>query len=500
MLGPVPPHNRGPDRMTASQMADILKPDLCVIGAGAHGLAIALAARRYGARVVLIDQPPEDGEDPQDSEAVAALALAESGRRAEAMREASRFGLANADPRPSLRAVNEHVLETLSATGLEGAPARLEALGVTVLEGPARFIDKRTLGAGGRTIRARRFVIALGARPVVPEVEGLSEVPYFTGRSLFSNAKKLTHLVVIGAGRTGIAMAQAYRRLGSDVTVIEPHAPLARTDPELARVVLDRLGEEGVALRIGAGLRRIVPRAQGIGVEIAQGDGPVEKLDASHILLAAGRVADLAGLEVEKAGLRRNPADPARLFMRPGLRTSNRRIFAVGAAAGGYHAGPEAALDAARIVLSQALFGRPAWPEPVRVPRVLFSDPGIAEIGMTEPEARARLKDRYSVLRGPFSENARARAERRTEGLVKLILNERGRILGAGIVGPDAGEAIALYGLAIANGLGIEALGALVAPHPSHAEIAARLAAEHAASAPPARGRARLAALMRLLP
>ena len=359
------------------------------------------------------------------------------------------------------------------------------------------FADPRTLRAGDTEIKARRFVIATGARLVQPDIPGLLSVPFFTTETIFDNTRKLTHLVIAGAGPTGVELALAHRRLGCEVTLIDPGKPLAQADPELSDIALRRLREEGVALLEESAIVAIQARSQGIGVVVRARDES-QQLDASHILVASERLANLADLNLDAARVRRSKSDTGALSLNSSLRTSNSRIWAVGEAAG--HApSPHLAQIEADIVVRAALLGRPSRFDPAAIPRVTLTDPPIAEIGLTEPMARARFRTGFSVLRASYAENDMARAGRESMGLVKLILGRGGQILGAGIVGTAAPELAALFALAIEQKVPAGRLAELTAPYPSYADIVRQLGEMAAGTAPRSALDQRLFRLNRLL-
>jgi pyruvate/2-oxoglutarate dehydrogenase complex dihydrolipoamide dehydrogenase (E3) component len=386
----------------------------------------------------------------------------------------------------------------IDAVSPQDSIARYEALGVEVIGAEASFIDNRTLKAGETPIRARRFVIATGSHPIVPDIPGLSSVPYFTTDNLFESTRKLSHLVVIGGGAIGVELAQAYRRLGAAVTIVEAATVLNKSDPELVALALRRMREEGVAIIERATITAIQKRALGIGVVVKQDDRE-QTLDASHILVAVGRQPNLAGLDLAKAKIRFEKSDAAQLKLGSNLKTTNRRVYAIGDAAGGLQFTHVAEYQAG-LVLRSALLGLGGRTRPEILPYAIYTDPEIAEIGLTEPQARSRLKSRYKVTRLSFAENDRARTGRDTAGIVKMITDPSGAILGAGIVGPHAGEMIALFSFAIANRLSARHLTAFVAPYPTLSEIAQRIGAEFYREEGTSSWSRRLIAFTRMLP
>jgi pyruvate/2-oxoglutarate dehydrogenase complex dihydrolipoamide dehydrogenase (E3) component len=310
---------------------------------------------------------------------------------------------------------------------------------------------------------------------LIPSIPGLDTIPYFTSATIFDNPRKLTHLVIIGGGPVGLEMAQAYVRLGSAVTVVDIATPLAASDPELAALALRRIAEEGVVIHANTTVVRVQARSQGIGVIIRPADAE-QTLDASHVLVATGRVPNLDRLDLAKANIRLRKGG-TQLLLRPDLRTTNAAVYAIGDAAGGAQHS-HAAMHHADLVVESAILGRRVRHDAALVPSVVFTDPEIAEVGLTEPEARQKHGENYRVLRLSFSENDRARTERQSFGLVKLVTDRTGKLLGAGIVGTAAAEMIALYGFAIGNHMSVSHFRNFVAPYPTLAAVAQGLADE----------------------
>ncbi|HXF55778.1 MAG TPA: FAD-dependent oxidoreductase, partial [Hyphomicrobiaceae bacterium] len=218
--------------------------DLCVIGAGSGGLSVAAAAAAFGRSVVLIEKHKMGG-DCLNYGCVPSKALIAAANRAHAMRTSARFGIAPVEPAVDFRRVHDHVQQVIAAIAPNDSVERFMGLGVRVIPAAARFLDGSTVAAGEHRITARRFVIATGSSPLVPPIPGLDQVPYFTNETIFDNAERPEHLIVIGGGPIGLEMAQAYARLGSRVTVLEAAKALGRDDPELSAVVLKALAEEG---------------------------------------------------------------------------------------------------------------------------------------------------------------------------------------------------------------------------------------------------------------
>lgn len=450
-------------------MADILRADICVIGAGSAGLSVAAGASQMGAKTVLIERALMGGDCLNygcvPSKSLLAAAKAAAGRDL-----AARMGVIYDPPRVDFPAVCEHVRGVIAGIAPHDSQARFEGLGVTVLRSEARFVGPREVEAGGTRIRARRFVVATGSRPVVPPLPGLEEVGYLTNETVFQLGEAPARLIVVGGGPIGCELGQAFRRLGSAVTIVELASLLPNDDPELVELVRLRLRAEGIRLRERA--RAVAVRRDGGGFALEiEHDGGGESLAGDELLLAVGRRPAVEGLGLDAAGIEH---DRKGIKVDRRLRSSNRKVFAVGDVAGGlqfthvagYHAG---------VVLKNALFRLPAKVDNRAVPWVTYTDPELAHVGLSEAAARAGHGD-IRILRWPFAENDRARCERQEGGLVKVVTTPRGRILGASIVGIHAGELIHSWVLAISKGLGIGAMAQMIAPYPTLGEVNKRAA------------------------
>jgi pyruvate/2-oxoglutarate dehydrogenase complex dihydrolipoamide dehydrogenase (E3) component len=446
----------------------LLEPDLCVIGAGSGGLSVAAGAVQMGASVVLVEGGRMGG-DCLNYGCVPSKSLIAAAAHAHAMRSGGPFGVAPVEPEIDYARAMEHVRETIAAIAPHDSAERFEGLGVTVIRAWARFVSEREIEADGARIRARRVVIATGSSPAVPPVPGLDEVPYLTNETLWDLRARPEHLLILGGGPIGMEMAQAHVRLGSRVTVVEAGRALGAADREAAGIALARLRAEGVEIREGATVERV---SGGSGaVTLALSDGG--RVTGSHLLVAAGRRPNLERLDLGTGGVAH---DRQGVTVDRGLRsTTNRRVYAVGDAAGGlqfthlanYHAG---------LVVRSALFRLPVRARTDHVPKVTYTDPEIAQIGLTEEEARAGHGDRVEVHRAPLAENDRARATRETDGLVKLVADRRGRILGVAIAAPHAGDLVQPWALALSKGLKVRDMTGHVAAYPTLGEASKRAA------------------------
>jgi len=451
-------------------MAQQLTPDICVIGAGSGGLSVAAGAAQLGAEVVLIERHKMGG-DCLNYGCVPSKALLAAGKRAQSMRNAAPFGITAVDPEIDHRAVLNHVREVIAAIEPNDSVERFTGLGVNVIQAEGSFKDRSTVIAGDHEIKARRFVIAAGSSPVVPPIPGLDTVPFFTNETLFDAPGFLPHLIIVGGGPIGLEMAQAHRRLGSEVTVIEAATPLSKDDEEVRDVVLRRLAEEGVRILDRARLERADSYGGGIRVTFTK-DGQSYSLDGSHLLLAVGRRPNMDSLNLDAAGVK---YERSGIVVNSGLKTSNKKVYAIGDIAGGpqfthvanYHAS---------IVVRNALFKLPSKANHESIPWVTYTDPELAHVGLTEASARQKFGDKINVLRWPYTENDRAQAERETNGFLKVITNRKGKILGASMVGSHAGELIQMWSLSIEKGMNIKHMASFVSPYPTMAEINKRAA------------------------
>lgn len=446
-----------------------LEPDICVIGAGSGGLSVAYGASQMGATTVLIERHRMGG-DCLNTGCVPSKALLAAAKAAEDMRRAHAFGVNGHAPVVDFAAVNRHVHGVIAAIEPHDSVARYEGLGVRVIQSGARFADARTVIAGDHTIRARRFVVATGSAPAVPPIPGLDGVQYLTNETVFGLTEAPGHLVVLGGGPVGCELAQAHRRLGCRVSLIEMASLLPRDDPELVAVLRDRLVAEGVDVHEGARAERVERLANGIAVHATKG-GTVLRVEGTHLLVATGRRPVVDGLDLDAAGIAH---DAKGITVDAGLRTSNRRVYAIGDVIGGLQF-THVASHHASVVLRNALFRLPARAETRVVPWVTFTDPELAVVGQSEAAAR-RVRSDVQIARFDFAHIDRAIAERRTEGLVKVVATKRGRVLGAGIVGPHAGELVQPWVVALKAGISLATMARTITAYPTLAEVGKRAA------------------------
>ena len=468
-------------------MSRQLTPDICVIGGGSAGLSVAAGAAAFGVPVVLVEKGLMGG-DCLNTGCVPSKSLLAAATLAASRRAGEALGIAPVEPVVDFAAVKAHVRSVIDAIAPHDSVERFEGLGVTVLKGSGTFTAKDTLVVGDTTIRARRFVIATGSHAFIPPVPGLEAVPYFTNETIFDLQTCPEHLLVLGGGPIGLEMAQAHRRLGARVTVLEAGHALGRDDAEHVPLVIEALKAEGVEFLERTHVVRAEATASGISLAVewpeqdgrSDGVGRLGHVEGSHLLIATGRAPSLAGLGLEQAGVEFSARG---IKVDEGLRTSNRRIYAIGDVIGGlqfthvagYHAG---------LVLRSALFRLPVKENREIIPWVTYTQPEIAQVGLLEREARKRYGTRLKTVRVDYSGNDRAQADRKTNGKVKLMAGPGGRLVGASLVGANAGELANLLSLAVSQGLTMKQLAGFIAPYPTYGEIIRRAAVTYYADLP----------------
>jgi len=449
--------------------AKVIKTDICVIGAGSGGLSVAAGASQMGADVVLIEKSAMGG-DCLNTGCVPSKAILAAGHVAQNMRDAAGFGIEAVEPHVDWEKVHDHIHQVIAEIAPNDSVERFEGMGVHVIQAAASFIDDKTVQAGDVQVQAKYFVVATGSSAFVPPIEGLGDVDYYTNENIFDKKEAVEHLIVIGGGPIGMELAQAHRRLGAKVTVMEVARLLVKDDPDLTSIVINHLRKEGIDFYEGGRNLSIAKAEQGIAVSCEM-DKQKACVTGSHLLIATGRKANVNGLNLEAAGIQYNPRG---IDVDARLRTSNKRVFAIGDVAGPYQFTHMAAYQAG-IIIRNILFKIPAKVDYSAVPWVTYTDPELAHVGLTEADAKAQGKE-VRILKWSFAENDRAQAEKRTEGLVKVVTTPKGLILGASIVGLHAGELIHPWILAISQKMKIGAVASAIAPYPTLAEVNKRIA------------------------
>jgi len=455
-------------------MTKSIKTDLCIIGAGSGGLSVAAGAAQLGLDTVLVERA-EMGGDCLNTGCVPSKALLAAGKRAQTHRKKDIKGIKGIkghEPEIDFAAVKDHVRETIKTIEPNDSQERFEGLGVTVIREHARFIGPDTIQAGDQTIKARYFVVAAGSRAAVPPIPGIDESKVYTNENIFELREKPDHLLIIGGGPIGIEMAQAHQRLGVKVSVFDMGPILPRDDKDNVEIIREALKQEGLDLHENVSIKKVTHSETGVRLSIEK-DGEIEEIKGSHLLVAAGRKPNTDGLDLDRAGVETNKKG---IIIDDHLRASNKRVFAIGDIAGGpqfthiagYHAGIIIRIICFKMVWAKVDYKALPW--------VTYTDPELAQVGLTEDEARKKHGDNIKVAEWSFNENDRAIAERMTKGQLKVITEKKGGILGASMVGPHAGELTGLWALAITNNMKMKDITSMIAPYPTLGEINKRAA------------------------
>ena len=443
--------------------------DIAVIGGGSGGLSVAAGAAQMGARVVLIEKHKMGG-DCLNTGCVPSKALIAAGEAAQTVRESGKVGVNGHEPYIDFARVKGHVHGTIARIAPHDSVERFTGLGVNVIKAAAHFVSPTVLQAGEHQIEARRFVIATGSSAFVPPIAGIGDVPILTNETIFELGEAPPRLIVIGGGPIGLELAQAHRRLGCNVVVLEAATILPKDDPEAVAVVREKLLSEGVEILEGAKVTSAAKEGNGVGVSIEIAGG-MRTIRGTHLLVAAGRRANVGSLGLEAAGIEHTRAG---INVDHRLRTTNKRVFAIGDVVGGYQFTHMAAYHAG-IVIRNAVFNLPAKVSYDAVPWVTYTAPELAHVGLSESAAKARDAS-ASALKWPFAENDRAQAERATEGFIKAVVARNGTIIGATIVGKSAGELILPWVLAVKKKLTVGDMASIIAPYPTLSEVSKRVA------------------------
>lgn len=439
--------------------------NVVVIGAGSAGLVAALIAAGAKARTVLIEKGKMGG-DCLNTGCVPSKTLIRSGRVMALLRRAGEYGIDGAGGAVDFARVMARVREVIAAIEPHDSAERYTSLGVECVAGEARIESPWTVAVGGRVLRARSIIVATGARPAVPPVPGLEETGYLTSDTVWSLRELPRRLLVAGGGPIGCELAQAFRNLGSQVTLVDmADRILPREDDDVARVVAERFERDGIRMLAG---RRMVRfgRADGGGFMEAERDGRRERVEFDQVLIATGRRPNVEGFGLEALDMPLTP-DGA-IEVDAAMRTAYPTIYACGDVAGPYQFTHMASFQAFHAAVNALLGNR--WRVRARyraVPWATFTDPEVARVGLSEREAAERGVP-FEVTRHPLDRLDRALAEGEACGFVKVLTAPgRDRILGAAIVGPQAGELIGEFVSAMTWGLGLKKIAATTHIYPT---------------------------------
>jgi pyruvate/2-oxoglutarate dehydrogenase complex dihydrolipoamide dehydrogenase (E3) component len=462
--------------------------DIAIIGGGAGGLSVAAGTARLGARTLLVEREAHLGGECLFYGCVPSKTLIATARARHVMARAGAYGLPAVDlPPVDFAAVRARIQAVITDIRGQDSIERFCGLGAEVRFGAARFVDDHVAEVDGKRVSAAKWVIATGSRAQIPPVPGLAETPHLTNREIFSLERLPERLIVLGGGPIAVELAQAFRRLGSQVDVVQRGGRiLSRDDADMAAEVQRRLEAEGVRFHLGAALTGV--RGQGGRAEVAFDLGGKSVVLTGDALLAAlGRAPNVSGLGLENAGVdytAKGIAVDAR------LRTSRPHIYACGDVTGAYQFTHAAGYEAG-VVVANAVFRLPRKADYTLLPWCTYTDPSLAHIGLNEDMAR-RAGVAYRVVTESFAENDRARAEGETGGWLKLLLGEDGKPLGVQIVGHGAGELLGEWAAVLGGKVPLGKLAGITHPYPTRCEtakaVAGRIAGEKLSS--PARQKA----------
>ncbi len=449
--------------------------DLCIIGAGSGGLSVAAGAAQLGLKTALIEKA-EMGGDCLNTGCVPSKALLHAAAVAQGMRSGSAYGIAPVEPKIDFSAVKDHVFDVIKTIEPHDSQERFEELGANVFREHAAFLDEHTVQAGDQKITARYFIVATGSRAFLPPIEGLEADKALTNENLFELRERPDHLLIIGGGPIGMEMAQAHRRLGSEVSVIEMVRVMQHDDAELVDVVRDSLADEGVQFYEETQVLSVRHSEGGVTVTTEK-NGIRDNISGSHILVATGRTPNCDALGLDKAGV---TFDRGGIDVDARLRTNKKHIFAIGDVAGGEYGGAQFTHVAgyhAGIIIRNIAFKMPAKVDYSALPWVTYTDPELAHVGLSEEKAQAKYgTSKVKTIGWDFDHNDRATAMRETKGQIKVVALKNGRIVGASIVGPHAGELISMWTLAISKKMKLADIAGIIVPYPTLSEVGKRAA------------------------
>lgn len=446
--------------------------DLVVIGAGTAGLVAAAGAAGLGARVALIERNLFGGEC-LNTGCVPSKALIRSARAVHDVRKAAEFGVAAGSIATDFGKAMARMRRLRAGISVHDAVQRFSRdLNVHVFLGPARFLTKDAVQVEGTLLRFKKAVICTGSRPAAPPIPGLDETGFLTNENIFELTELPRRTAIIGGGPIGSELAQAFARMGSEVTVFEQGAQIfPREDADAAGIVHRALERDGVTVRLRAALTNAA-KTGGEKILTWEGDGRREEIPVDEIVVAAGRKPNVEGLGLEQAGIENDARNG--VLVNDRLQTSNRNVYAAGDISSSYKF-THAADALSRIVIANALFGARQKASSLVIPWCTFTDPEIAHVGMTGKEAGAQGRE-IASLTVPFAGVDRAVLEGETEGFARVyVTKKKGLIAGATIVGRDAGEMISEITLAMASGLGLPSLAKTIHPYPTRAEAIKKL-------------------------
>jgi pyruvate/2-oxoglutarate dehydrogenase complex dihydrolipoamide dehydrogenase (E3) component len=444
--------------------------DICVIGGGSAGLSVAAGAVQMGAKVVLIENNKMGG-DCLNYGCVPSKSLITVAQKAYNVSTIEKYGLHASLERVDYKKVKAYIQQVIKQIEPHDSVERFKKLGVTVIQSNAHFHGPQEVQAGNTLIKAKFIAIATGSRPIAPPIPGLDKTPYLTNETVFDLDEQPRRLLIIGGGPIGCEMAQAHAMLGTPVTLLSNSPILPKDDPDLVKVVHKSLKNCDVNLIENIEIEKVEGKKGSITVTYNT-KGKQHHLEGSHLLVAAGRQANVHGLELEKAKIEYTDKG---IKINKRLQTTNKRVYALGDVAGGYQFTHVAGYHAG-LFIKNTLFRIPAKADHHAVPWCTYTYPEMAHVGLNETQAQESYGNNIKILKWSFQENDRAQAMKETEGLIKVITKKNGTVLGCSIVAPHAGEIIHPWIIAVQNKQKLGPIVNTIAPYPTLSEASKRIA------------------------
>ena len=449
-------------------MTNDINTDICVLGAGSAGLVVAASAAFFGVKVVLVEKDLMGG-DCLNYGCVPSKALIYTGKLKAYMRALGKIGIDLEIPETNFTFVKNYIDRVVKTIEPNDSIERFEGMGVKVLKGEAKFVNKKQVIINDKLVTSKKFVICSGSRPQIPKIQGLNDIPYHTNETIFKNTDNPSHLVIIGAGAVGVEIAQAYSNLSVDVSLLDNNVFLNGKDQELSKILKSRMKSQGVDIYDEVNIREIIKLSKEKYRIVFEKKGEEILKDFSHLLLSTGRVANLDDLALDNAGIKYTKSG---IVVNSRMRTSNKRVFAAGDVIGKNMFTHSASYEAG-IVIRNILFKVPAKAK-MNVPEVIYSSPEYASIGISEDDAIQNYSS-VNILRWPISENDRAITEGHEIGVIKVFVKKNGIILGVKILAPNAADLIVPWMLAMNKKVTIASMANLIIPYPTLSEISKRV-------------------------
>lgn len=449
-----------------------LKADFCVVGGGAGGLSFAAGAAQMGAKVILLESHRMGG-DCLYTGCVPSKSLIAVAKVWDNLKKAEAFGSIPSGSSLNFEKVNGYIHDVIRFIEPHDSEERFTGLGVRVIKEKGWFCGDRCIETENYKIRAKRFILATGSSPQIPPIQGLEHISYLTTENLFELEELPKKLMIIGAGPIGSELGQAFRRLGSEVVLLDKGRFLPQLEYDAAQLLRKTLMDEGIAIHDTVDIDRVETNENGVQIYFRKDSGESRKVvEGTHLFVAAGRKPNIFDLQLDKAGI---DFTPKGITISSQLQTTNPRVYAIGDCASspfkfthvaGYHAG---------LAIRNSLFALRSKIRTEPVPWVIFTDPEVAHVGFDE-DALKQQGMKYQTLRSGYDENDRACAEDSKTGFIKVLVTSKGKILGVTIVGKNAGELIHPWVMAIQNNLSIGAIAQTICSYPTFQELNKKVA------------------------